>query len=126
MFRGFEAMRKIQEEAAHLASVRHAEAADKLRSNCKPADLMGVQSELLRFDFDAAGRYWQQLGAAALEMQAEIMDCATHLIDNETVLEGSSNLNAMRFRIPAMDTFLAASRAMARPLSSGYEPRAEA
>jgi hypothetical protein len=126
LFRGFEAMRKIQEEAAHEASQRHADAAQKLRGSCQPADLMAVQSELLRFDFDAAGRYWQQLAAAALEMQTEIMGCASHLIDSETMLEGSSALDAMQFRIPGLDTFLAASQAMAKPGGNGYQPRAEA
>jgi hypothetical protein len=126
LFRGFEAMRKIQEETAHEASQRHAEAAQKLSGNCQPADLMAVQSELLRFDFDAAGRYWQQLAAAALEMQTEIMGCASHLIDSETVLEGSSAVDAMQFKIPGLDTFLAVSQAMAKPRGNGYQPRAEA
>lgn len=126
LFRGFEAMRKIQEEAAHEASQRHAEAAQKLRGNCHPADLMAIQSELLRFDFDAAGRYWQQLAAAALEMQTEIMECTSHLIDSEMVLEGSSALDAMQLRIPGLDTFLAASQAMARSRGNSYQARAEA
>ena len=126
LFRGFEAMRKIQGEAAHQAAQRHAEAAQKLRGSCQPADLMAVQSELLRFDFDAAGRYWQQLVAAALEMQTEIMGCASHLIDSEAVLEGSSALDAMQFKIPGLDTVLAAGEAMAKARGNGYQPRAEA
>ena len=126
IFRGFEAMRKIQEEAAHQAAQRHAEAAEKLRGNCQPADLMAVQSELLRFDLDAADRYWQQLAAAALEMQTEIMGSAFHLIDSEAVLEGSSALDAMQFRIPGLDAFVAAGEAMAKARGSGYQPHAEA
>jgi hypothetical protein len=126
IFRGFEAMRKIQEEAAHQAAQRHAESAQKLRDSCQPAELMAVQSELLRFDFYAAGRYWQQLVAAALEMQTEIAGCASHLIDSEAVLEGSSALDAMQFKIPGLDTFLAAGEAMAKARGNGYQPRAEA
>jgi hypothetical protein len=127
MFRGFEAMRKIQEEAAHQASLRHSEAAQKLRGSCQPADLMAVQSELLRFDIDAAGRYWQQLAAAAFEMQTEIVGCASHLIDSEAMLEGSSAaLDAMQLKIPGLDAFLAASQATAKARGNGYQPHAEA
>jgi hypothetical protein len=126
IFRGFEAMRKIQEEAAHQAAQRHAEAAQKLRGNCQPADLMAVQSELLRFDFDAAGRYWQQLAAAALEMQTEIMGCGARMIDSEAVLAGSSALDAMQFKIPRLDAFLAAGEAMTTVRGNPYQPRAEA
>ena len=127
MFRGFEAMRKIQEEAAQQASLRHAEAAQKLRGSCQPADLVAVQLELLRLDIDAAGGHWQQLAAAALEMQTEIMGCASHLIDTETLLEGSSAaLDAMHLKIPGLDAFLAASQAMARTCGNGYELGAEA
>lgn len=90
LLRGFEAMRKIQEQAAHQAGVRHRAAAEKLRKGCAPAEILGIQSELLRFDVEAASRYWQQLGAAALEMQTQLLGCTAHLADSETVLEAAS------------------------------------
>jgi hypothetical protein len=109
MFRGFEAMRKIQEEVAHEASQKHAAAAQRLRGDCSPAEMMAVQSDLLRFDFDASVRYWQELATAALEMQTEIMGCTTHLLNSDSVLEGSAAL-AAPFRLPGMEAFFPANR----------------
>jgi hypothetical protein len=54
------------------------------------------------------------------------MGCAVHLIDSEAVLEGSSALDAMQFRIPGLDAFLAAGEAMAKARGNGYQPHAEA
>ncbi len=68
-----------------------------------------MQSDLLRFDFDAAVRYWQELAAAALEMQTEIMGCTTHLLNSDTVLEGSAAL-AAPFRLPGLEAFFPANR----------------
>ena len=109
MFRGFEAMRKIQEEAARETSQKHAAAAQRLRNDCSPAEMMAVQSDLLRFDFDAAVRYWQELVAAALEMQTEIMGCTTHLLNSDSVLQGSAAL-AAPFRLPGLEAFFPANR----------------
>jgi hypothetical protein len=95
MFRGFEAMRLIQEQAAHRALERHTAALGELQRPCGPADLMKVQSELLRFDLEGAGRYWQQLGAAALEMQAQMLSCGGHLIDSDAMLEAASAMASL-------------------------------
>ncbi|RZJ04080.1 MAG: hypothetical protein EOO54_25480 [Haliea sp.] len=73
MFRGFEAMRKTQEQAAHRALTRHAAVAEKLQQPCSPADLLALQTELLRFDVEGATLYWQQLQAAAQAMQADML-----------------------------------------------------
>ena len=81
LFRGSEAMRKIQLHAAHQASVRHEAAAHKVREGCEPTDLLAIQSDLLRFDLQEATEYWQQLAAVALQTQVEMMGCASHLID---------------------------------------------
>ncbi len=77
ILRGSEAVRKIQQQAAQQASVRHEAAAQQLRGPCEPADLLAIQSELLRFNLQAAVLYWQQLGAAALKTQVEMMRCAS-------------------------------------------------
>jgi hypothetical protein len=65
---------------------------------------MAVQSDLLQFDFDATMRYWRELATAVLEMQTEIMGCTTHLLNSDSVLEGSSAL-AAPFRFPGLQAF---------------------
>jgi len=95
MFRGFEAMRRIQEQAAHHASTRHQAAAKKLHGTCDPGDLMAIQAGLLRDDLESATQYWQQLAATALEMQTEMIGCASRLLDSEAALETAAALEPL-------------------------------
>ena len=90
MLRGFETMRRIQQEAARDASARHEAVAGKLHDARALADLLAAQAELLQADWQSANRYWQDLAGTAIEMQAEMMGCASHLLDSETALESVS------------------------------------
>jgi hypothetical protein len=94
LLRGFENMRRIQQQAAHEASARHEAVAGKLHGACAPTDLLAMQATLLQQDWQGASRYWQDLAASALEMQVEMMGCASHLLDSETALESVSALEA--------------------------------
>jgi len=95
MLRGFETMRRIQQEAAHEASERHQAAAAKLHGACAPADLMAMQAGLWQADWQSANRYWQDLAGTALEMQVEMMGCASHLMDSDAALESVSAVKAL-------------------------------
>ena len=86
LFRGFEAMRRIQEQAAHAVAERHAVAAGRLRESATPTDLAVLQAEVLREDLAFAARYWQDLADAALEMNAQIFNCATQMVDSEDLV----------------------------------------
>jgi hypothetical protein len=90
LFRGFEAMRRIQEEAAHAAAERHAAVADKLRKPTSPADLALVQTEAMREDLESVARYWRDLAEATLEMNSEFLNCATQLVNSEDVMAATS------------------------------------
>ena len=90
LFRGFETLRRIQEQAAHAAAERHAAVAERLRKPASPADVALVQAELLREDLAAAGRYWQDLAATVLEMNTELLNCAAHLVDTEDVMAATA------------------------------------
>jgi phasin family protein len=83
MMRGFEALRRLQDEATRQAAARHAEAARKLGTSPAPADLIATQSQLLRDDIEDATRYWQQVAATAFEMNSELLGCATQLVDTD-------------------------------------------
>lgn len=82
--RSREALRKIQQEAAHDASVFHAEAGRKLLAPCAPADLMAIQSELVRFALQNAGKYWQRVAANAVNTQVEMMASLGQVLQSET------------------------------------------
>jgi hypothetical protein len=107
LLRGFEAMRRIQQQAAQAARARHEAAAGKLRGACTGSDLMALQANLLQTDWQSANRYWQDLFGAALEMQVEMMGCASHLLDSETALEAAS-------AVEALDPFTGVSRLFKR------------
>lgn len=104
LYRGSEAMRKVQQETAHEASVRHAEAAHKLCSPCQPAELLSIQTELLRANMQSATHYWQQLVVAALQMHREMMLSTSHLLGNESGAGMKSALDAFQAAIPPMAT----------------------
>ena len=114
MFRGFEAMRGIQQQAAQQASARHETAANQMRGTFAPNDLMTIPFGLLQEDLQSATRYWQELAAAALETQTEIMGCAGHLMNTDAALETASAIEALE-AIPGVSQLFprpaAASRA---------------
>lgn len=87
MFGGFAAMRGIQQSAASDALQRYGAAAGRLGKGCAPLELLSVQMDLARCDLEAAASYWQQLGAAALQMQARMAACGCELVDSDKVLE---------------------------------------
>jgi hypothetical protein len=89
VYRGIETLRRIQEETTRAAAERHAAVAEKLRHPNEPLDLALIQGELLREDLSIAARYWQDVTDAALEMNSELLNCATHLVDTEEVLAGA-------------------------------------
>ena len=88
MFRGSQAMRDIQKEAAHQAEARHEDAAQKLRGTCKPADLASIQSDLLRLDIQEATQYWQNLAAAVLRTQVEMLGSVNQVLSNGADSQG--------------------------------------
>lgn len=90
MVRGFESMRRIQQQTAQEAAARHATAGLKLRSHCTPLELVAVQGELLRSDVEAATRCWQQLAGVAMETTTELLACGARLVDTEDVLAALS------------------------------------
>lgn len=102
LFRSSEAIRKVQQQAAHQAAEHYAEAAQKLRAAGQPADLLAVQSDLLRFDLQESSQYWQQFMTAALQAQTEMLSTASHMFDSEAGGGVKSALEAMQAAIPPM------------------------
>jgi len=94
MMRGLETMRRIQQEAAHDVAARHEALAGKMHDARAPADLLAMQAGLLQADWQSANRCWQDLAGTAIEMQVEMMGCASHLVDSEAALESCSAVEA--------------------------------
>jgi hypothetical protein len=83
LYRGCEAMRRIQEQAVQQALHRHAAATRDLGAAPRPADALALQSELLRGDMEDAARCWQQLVGQAMEVGNELAACATRLVNTD-------------------------------------------
>ena len=79
--RGSEVMRGIQRDAAHETAAYHADVARKLRDPCQPGDLMALQSELMRYGLQSAGKYWQQLGAQMMQTQVDMVSSVSQLLE---------------------------------------------
>ena len=105
MYRGSEALRKIQQKTAHQASARHEAAAQQLRASGQPNDLLALQSELLRADLQSAGQYWQQFAEVALQTQREMMGSVSHMMHDSEKNDGvTSALQAFQAAIQPMAT----------------------
>ena len=81
LYRGSEALRQIQQEAAERASRQHQEAAEKLRDSRDFGEVMAIQTELLRFNLQESAQYWQQLATAVLKLQSEMISGAGQALD---------------------------------------------
>lgn len=76
VFRGFEAIRRMQQMAAHQALAHHQAVAERLKEPCQPMDLVAIQAEMVQFDMQGATLYWQQLAGAMAAMQRELLGSA--------------------------------------------------
>ncbi|MBC7954798.1 MAG: phasin family protein [Cytophagales bacterium] len=77
VFKGAEEIHRFQMQAAHDARLQHEKAQAQVSQAATPADLLNLQSELLRFDMASAGKYWQQLAAICAATQADAMNLIT-------------------------------------------------
>lgn len=100
MCRAREAIRAVQQQAAHEASVRHAQTARKLRAPCAPGDFLALQSELIRGNIQGAGQYWQQLSDLAMQTQLEMMASMSHALEGDAGIGVKSVLQAFQAATP--------------------------
>lgn len=77
LLRGSEAMRTIQQHAAHQACAAHEAAWHKLQQPSQPGDLLAIQSDLLRQDMQGAMTYWPRLATEMLKTQMSLMASAS-------------------------------------------------
>lgn len=114
MFRGFEAMRAIGQRAAQETSARHQAAAHRLGHRAGASELLALPWTIWQDDLAGATRYWQEVAAAALEAQTEVLGCAcSHVFDSESALHGVAAMEALE-AFPAVRTLVDASAAIAR------------
>jgi hypothetical protein len=95
MRRGFDAMRKINDRALQGALARFTSAAGKYAKPREPLALLAIPADLMRTEMQEAASYWQDLSGAALEMQAELLGCSSHLVDSDAVLETVSAVDTL-------------------------------
>ena len=100
--RSSEALRKIQQYAAHEASVFHEETAQRLFVSCQPAELVAIQSELLRFTMQSAGKYWQQIAASVMQTQVEMIKSVTHVLEREKDTGTKSPMQVLQSVMPPL------------------------
>lgn len=110
MVRGFEAMRKIHDAAMQGALARYTAAAQKLATPRQPMELVAIPTDLLRSEIEGVASYWQALSGAAMEMQAELLGCSSHLVDSDALLQTVSAVDALPgFPFYGFDRFFGAN-----------------
>ncbi|MFC5499674.1 phasin family protein [Caenimonas terrae] len=112
MRRGLENMRRINDRAVQAALQRFTKAAEGYKAPRAPLDLLTIPTELLRSQMEATANYWQELSGAALEMQAEVLGCSSHLVNSDAVLQAASAMDALpAFGLYGMDRLLGPRKA---------------
>jgi len=81
VLRGSEALRNIQQQAAHRALTHNEEAAERLRGRVDFNELLAIQAEMLRFNMQETAQFWQQLTTAALKVQADMVSSAGEALE---------------------------------------------
>ena len=95
MHRGFEAMRQINDRAAQATLSRFTAAAEQLKTPRDPLALVSVSTELIRLQLEGATSYWRDLSSAAFEMQAQLLGCSSHLMENDVILQAASAMDSL-------------------------------
>jgi hypothetical protein len=98
LFEGFEEMRKVQARTAQDCAERQAAIAEKLKRPGGAGEVLALQAELVGWGIEGAARYWQEIGAAALEMQTRMLGSMGQLVDSEAVLEAAAAFDRMTGR----------------------------
>lgn len=111
MVRGFEAMRKIHDGAMRSALERYTAAAQKLAKPRQQMELVAIPTDLMRSEIESVTSYWQALTGAAMEMQAELLGCSSHLVDSDALLQTVSAVDALpAFPFYGFDRFFRTSQ----------------
>jgi hypothetical protein len=73
LYRATEAVQQIQHQMTQRAALRYQQMADKLRAATSPAEVFAIQSSLFTSGMQEATQYLQDLAAASMKMQGDIM-----------------------------------------------------
>jgi aspartate aminotransferase-like enzyme len=96
-----EALGKIQQQAAHQASLRHNAAAESLRGEVEPMDIISIETELVRQDMQEVAQYWAQLASAVMRTQLDMMGRMTHMLNSTSQGGLGSAMDAWRSAVSA-------------------------
>lgn len=114
MFRGFETMRAIGQRAAQDTAARHRAAVHRLGHGAGASELLALPWTIWQDDLAGATRCWQDLAAAALEAQTQVLGCACgHVFDSESALHGAAAMEALE-AIPGVRALVDGGTAVAQ------------
>jgi hypothetical protein len=72
-FRASEVLQQVQLQSAQRVALLHQQAAEKLREVSNPGELLSVQSGLMLSGWQETAQYCQELAAAGMKLQAEML-----------------------------------------------------
>ncbi|MCG2594391.1 phasin family protein [Ramlibacter sp. XY19] len=94
LLRGFEAMRKIQDQTSQQILRRHAATPQAGKGATPGFDVMAAQAALLQQDLADTVRCWQDLVGEAIEIHTELLGCSARLVNTEDVFAAARFVHA--------------------------------
>ncbi|MDQ3060051.1 MAG: phasin family protein [Pseudomonadota bacterium] len=74
MYNATESIQQINQQLTQRAALRHQQIADRLREANSPVELLAIQSTMFTSGLQEAAQYWQDVAAATLKVQSEMME----------------------------------------------------
>lgn len=77
LYSATESLQQINQQLTERAALRQHQLAKKLREAQSPTELLSLQSTVFTEGMQEAAHYWQEVAAAAMKMQSDMMEHAT-------------------------------------------------
>lgn len=72
-----ESIQQINQQLTQRAALRHQQMAERLREATTPAELMAISSTMFSSGMQEVAQYWQDVAAAAMKMQNDMVEHAS-------------------------------------------------
>lgn len=122
MYSATESIQQINQQLTQRAALRHQQIADRLREASSPAELLAIQSTMFTSGLQEAAQYWQDVAAATLKVQTEMMERnAAHQPGAASANAGNTALDAWQKLFTAPLNTSGASGSAGNPLFDAWQ-----
>ncbi len=102
ILRGAESFHRVQQQTFQRVALAHQQATERLRDATSPAEVMGVQSQLMLSGLQDLTQYMQELLMAAVKVQSEMMSTSGDSADSAASSASATSSSASAAARPAV------------------------